>query len=467
MHTLMKKKIALFFVSFLTFILSLSPLAFAVGSSGFENASYSAKTLAQGNAVVARPQDPSTSSFNPAGLTELEGIQVNGGTQLYNFLVFHRNNLTGDHNQSNGRLLVIPALSLSANPGDLLDDRFAFGLSVNAPYGLSTSFPTIGMGRYTGWKNYLKMAATTMAGAVKLNEKLSVGAGATNYWAYAYGQYLNYPNANILSTPGARDGRAWLHSDGYGWGWNFGILAKPHKKHHVAFSFRSKADVDVHGQVKIDDLVSAAAQGYDTGPHFVSGAHSQLQLPQNFTWAYAYVPSEKWSVEFDFGLTSWSILKELDFDFDRNNATLRGLGTSPRDFTDTFSYHMGGHYRLNQKTDLQTGFFFYQAASPKNHIDNYLPDANRFGWSLGTSYQVTDWLRFDLAYLFILYATRRISNPTVPAKGGDNIDGRYTSILHGAFASFTCEFDFPFEKSHRKEKESAPAIDASKAVITS
>lgn len=297
-----KKPLALFLIPF--FFLSFSSLRplWAVGSAGFENASYSAKTLAQGNAVVARPQDPSTISFNPAGLTELPGIQINAGTQLYDLRVFHRNQVTGDHNQNNGKILVIPTFSVSANPGKLLNDRLAFGLAVNSPFGLSTSFPSIGMGRYTGWKNYLKMVGTTMAGAVKLNNKLSVGAGATNYWAYQYGQYLNYPNANVLSSPGARDGRAWLDTNGYGWGWNLGILAKPHPKHRFGFSFRSKADVDVHGQVKIDDLVSGLAQGYDTAPHFVSGAHSQLHLPQNFTWAYAYVPSDRWALKLLLGL---------------------------------------------------------------------------------------------------------------------------------------------------------------------
>jgi long-chain fatty acid transport protein len=366
--------------------------------------------------------------------------------------------LTGDHNQNNNKLLVIPALSVSANPGKLLNDRLAFGLAVNAPFGLTTSFPSIGMGRYTGWKNYLKMVGTTMAGAVKLHEKLSVGAGATNYWAYKYGQYLNYPNANILGIPGTPDGRAWIDSNGYGWGWNFGILAKPHPKHRFGFSFRSKADVNVHGQVKIDDLVLGLAQGYDTAPHFVSGAHSQLHLPQNFTWGYAYVPSNKWAVEFDFALTGWSIFKDQDYEFDRNNATLRALGTIPRDYSDTFSFNMGGHYQANKKTDLQAGFFFYEAAAPKNHFDNFLPDANRFGWTWGTSYQITDWLRLDAAYLFILYATRHISNPQIPAKGGENIDGRYTSILHGAFLSFNCEFDFPGER-RIAIKEAIPQFD--------
>lgn len=452
-------------IPLLFLFLSPSPL-FAVGSSGFENASYSAKSLAQANAVVARPQDASTINFNPAGLVEIPGIELAGGLQGLDIRIFHRNQVTGDHNQSNGKLLLIPSFSLTANPGELLDNRVAFGLAVNSPFGLSTSFPSIGMGRYTGYKNYLKMAATTMAGAVRLTDSLSIGAGATNYWAYKYGQILNYPNANILSSPGARDGKAVIETDGFGWGWNFGILAKPSPKHQFGFSFRSKADVDVNGHVRIDDLVSGTAQGYDTAPHFQSGAHSQVHLPQNFTWGYAYIPSEKWSTEFDFGLTGWSIFKNQDYEFDRNNATLRGLGTIPRDYENTFSFHWGGHRQVNEKTDLQAGFFFYQAAAPKKHVDNFLPDTHRYGWTLGYSYQFTENLAFDFSYLFILYATRHISNPQIPAKGGENIDGRYTSILHGGFATLRYQFDFPGEKHSTQPKEISPAIDAQKAIVT-
>ena len=113
----------------LTLLLSPSPL-FAVGSSGFENASYSAKTLAQANAVAARPEDPSTVSFNPAGLLELPGIQTNLGLEGLDFRVFHRNQVTGDHNQNTGKLLLIPSFYLTANPGDYLDNRLAFGLGL-------------------------------------------------------------------------------------------------------------------------------------------------------------------------------------------------------------------------------------------------------------------------------------------------------------------------------------------------
>ena len=446
-------------------IFSSPTLVFAVGSSAFENASYSARTLAQANAVIARPQDPSTISFNPAGLLELPGVQTNLGLELLDFRVFHRNQVTGDHNQNEMKIIEIPTFYLTANPGELLDNRVALGIGINSPFGLSSKFPSIGVGRYTGWENYMKMMATTISGALKLSDKLSVGAGATNYWVFKYGQILNYPNQNILNGGGVagryNDGKALIETDGFGWGWNFGILAKPAPKHRLGFSFRSKADVNAKGKVVINGLELGGVQGYDVFPDFESGAHTQLHLPQNFTWGYAYVPSEKWAAEFDFGITGWKIFEDQNYDFDRNNATLRGLGTIPRDYQDAWSFNLGGHRQISKKMDFLAGFFFYQAAAPKKHVDDFLPDAHRYGWTLGTSYKLSDRASLDLMYMFILFGSRIISNPQVPAKGGENIDGRYTSFIQGTFISFNYKFDFPFEK--RVKVNSAPPTVEAKA----
>jgi len=440
------------------------PALFAVGSSGFENASYSAKTLAQANAVIARPQDPSTILANPAGIGELKGIQLMGGFQALDFRVFHANRVTGDHNQSNAKIIPLPSFYLTLNPGKTLDDRLSFGVAVNSPFGLSSSFPVESMAKYTGVTNKLKMLATTIAGSLKLTDQISVGGGATNYYIYKYGQTFNYPNAAILSAPGTADGKAETDTNGYGWGWNFGTIIKPSPKHRLALSYRSKAVVQVHGRVVIEGLVAGAAQGYDTFPNFESGAHSDIPLPANLTLGYAYEPSSKWSSELDMGLTFWNTFKDQDFRFDRPNVTINALGRIPRDYNMTWNFHWGTDYRIRENLDLLGGFFFYQAASPKNHVDNFLPDANRYGWTFGTSYKLGERASIDFTYIFILLASRRISNPVVLGKTGTSIDGRYTSIIHGPMISFIYRFDFPFEKNF-STKESHPALKARKPIL--
>ena len=60
--------------------------------------------------------------------------------------------------------------------------------------------------------------------------------------------------------------------------------------------------------------------------------------------------------------------------------------------------------------------------------------------------------------MFMLFASRNISNPGVFAKSAESIDGKYTSILHGAFLTFTYSFDFPFEKEQEDKNSNAPAM---------
>lgn len=446
------------------FLLLQTPFAWPVGSSGFENASYSAKSLGQANAVVARPQDGSTILVNPAGLIELEGIQASAGLQELDFRVFHANRATGDHNQSNRRLLPIPSFYLTANPGELLDNRVAFGLAVNSPFGLASSFPSIGVGRYTGYKNALKTAATTMSGAVRIVDNLSIGAGATHYWMYNYGQNFNYPNGNILGNT-ARDGLAVTDLSGAGWGWNLGLLAEPVKHHKVGVSYRSHADIQNYGKLRLEDLVSGAAQGYPVDKHYDDGISTNVGLPNNITIGYAYEPSEEWSAEFDLGITGWGIFGDQDIEFDHPTTVLRSLGTIPRDYDPTVSLHFGGHRKINEKWDLLGGFAWYEAASPKSHVDNFLPDANRYLWTLGTSYQWTDRLSIDFTYIFMLLANRRISNPTTVIKGQGNVDGQYTSIIHGPMVTVTYALDFPGEKK-RAAREQPMGLDAQKAIVT-
>ena len=183
----MRKKSLRLLIAILTMAHFSHPqLAWAVGSSGFENASYSAKTLGQANAVVARPQDPSTVLFNPAGIVELPGIQVSSGLQGLHWGIFHQNNVTGNEAKNRFKIIPLPSFWLTVNPGDFLDDRFAFGVGVNSPFGLENHWRAENPFAENGYSNRLKMMATTIAGSLRLTDWLDVGAGAINYWVFDY-----------------------------------------------------------------------------------------------------------------------------------------------------------------------------------------------------------------------------------------------------------------------------------------
>ncbi len=444
-------------ISIFLFNLIFTQSAWALGSSGFENASYSAESIAQGNAVVARPDDPDAVVFNPAGLPDLKGVQFSGSLAGINTFTFFTSKATGDHEKNVPQLVLFPTLYVTANPGKLLDDRVGIGVGMTSPFGLANRYPSIGnIAQYVGYHNSLRMVALTIAGGVKIFDKLSVGAGAVDYITYKYDQIFNFPNSFLLSgvIPGNTfpDGLARTDTDGYGWGWILSALAKPTKKHRLGFYYRSRATVDVDGNLKIENINPLLGGTFPTTPNFQTGVHSEIPLPSNLTFAYAYVPSDKWAIEFDLGYTRWSVFKDQDFAFDQPNAILLALGRIPKDFNDSWSFNLGGHYQFNKKLDLMGGAFFYTAAEPKDHFTAVIPDANRLGGTFGFRYNITEKASLDLAYAAIYYLRRQISNPTVQNNTGLSIDGRYTSFLQEFMVTFTYRFDLPFlEKGGDKE----------------
>ncbi len=430
---------------------ALSNDAWALGSSGFENASYSAESLAQGNAMVARPDDPDAVVWNPAGLPDLKGVQYSGGLAGINTFTFFTSKATGDHEKNVPQLALVPNSYLTINPGKLMGDRFGFGIGATSPFGLSNRYDSIGnLAQYTGYHNSLKMVAMTLSGGVKLHDQISLGGGAVYYNIYKYAQVLNFPNSFILAPAVGPntfpDGLARTDTKGSSWGWIASALYKPTKTQRFGVFYRSKTSVDVHGNVKIENINPLLLGTFPTIPNFQTFVRSEVNLPSNLTLAYAYVPSDRWAVEFDLGYTRWSTFKDQDFSFERPNSVLRSLGTIPRDYNDVWSFHLGGHYKATKKVDLMAGGFFYTAASPKDHFDNVIPDSNRLGGTFGFRYNIFKNTSLDFAYLAMLYTRRTISNPGVFSKTGLSIDGRYTTFTQEFMVNCTIRFDMPFSK---------------------
>ncbi|PIW64525.1 MAG: hypothetical protein COW12_06055 [Candidatus Omnitrophica bacterium CG12_big_fil_rev_8_21_14_0_65_45_16] len=438
----MKKTIhqAALVVTVLAFIFSFPQFAFAVGSSGFENASYSARSLGQSNAVVARPEEPSTIVFNPAGIPELKGVQFQMDLAGLTTHTWYKNPSTGDIEMNTPQLVLIPTGFATANLGEAFDNRLGVGIGMTYPFGLNNRYESHGVARYVGHNNRIKILGLTMAAGYQVTDKFNVGGGAVYYNMYQYDQVLNYPNSFILSTPGLADGRAKTYFSGKGWGWIASSLYKITKKHQVGVFYRSKANVKAHGRVKIEDLQFGQLQGFSTTPYWESAGKTDVNLPSNLTIGYAYIPSDKWAWELDLGWTHWSVFSDQNFEWDDANTVINSLGTISRNYHNTLSLNTGGHYRLNDKFDLLAGMFMYSAASPEDHFDAVIPDAARIAGTFGFTYNITKKLDFSATYLSLFFLERSIHNQAIIDKSGTSIDGKYSTFIHGFMTGFTYRF---------------------------
>lgn len=441
-------------------LLSLSNYLYAVGSAGIENSSFSAKSLAHGNAVVAQADEPAAISYNPAGIVNLPGLQIQPNLHFISMFTFFRSRTpdTVPGEKSSGTVVPVPTGYMTLNPGDLLDNRVAFGIGSDSPFGLMNKYdaghPIV---RYAGWRNWFNMYTIKPVVAFKLLDWLSIGAGPMWYRVYDWGGIQNYPNS--LAGSAAADGQVRLNLSGNHWGWQGGLLARPHWRHSFGFYFRSPVVVNTSGLAKVER--SAFAGNFETG------AYAKYNLPLNFTWAYAFKPNKRSTVEFDFGYTRWSTLHRLFIDHDFVSAgdaiVINAIGRNAKDFRDSFSYHLGGNYQLTKNLKVSMGGWYYTHAAPNSSYIPAVPDGDRLGVATGTSYQIHKNIVLDLSYLNVWNLSKHINNDIGTALGVSE-DGRYLSYLQEFSISVTYKWDNIFDHVKRmagiKQSERIPATEA-------
>lgn len=422
-----------FILAVFTTVALPSPNLFAVGSGGFENPSFSATSLGQANAVVAQADEAAAISYNPAGIVYLPGIQTQTSAAFIS-LFTKREATSGDSNWSSGTGSIVPTAYLTINPGRYLKNRVAFGIGADSPFGLANKYDSAHSHvRYTGWKNSLKMFTVKPVMSVKLHEKFSVGAGPVYHRLMDFSSVLAYPNALLGSFP---DGQARVNMSGDGWGWQFGALAKPHEKHQFGFYFRSPVTLQTHGRIKVENAT--------VGRAFETKANAKVDLPLNFTWAYAYKPTPKLTIETDLGFTRWAAHERLFIDAApvdaSNNAILAAIGKASKDYSNSWSVHLGGNHKTTNKLTLRAGGLFYSNTVPEENFIPAVPDSNSLAFGLGAGYKITENLSVDLTYFTRFWLRRKIDNSLTEVLG-TTVDGKYFSYLQMGMLTFSYKWE--------------------------
>lgn len=446
----MKKKILFVLAVLLIPFLSFSKYLFAVGSGATENASFSAKSLAQGDAVTAQADEPAAISYNPAGIVDLPGLQIQPSiAYISTFTWYH--SVVQDSSRSSGTLAPVPTGYITLNPGEDLNNRVAFGIGMDTPFGLSNKYDSgHGAFRYTGWRNWFYMYSIKPVLAVKLLDWLSFGAGPVWYRIYDYGGMEAYPNRLIVA--GSADGQLRVNMAGNRWAWQAGLLAKPHKMHQFGFYFRSPVDVNIKGLGKVEGSAFTAGGIIETG---VKAKHA---IPLNFTAAYAFKPNDRLTTEVDFTFTRWSSFDRSIIDHNPTNVSaldqiiINALGRSDKDYSNGFGVQFGSNYKLNEKLTLLGGSWFYWRVIPNDHWIPAIPDSNHLGFGIGANYKITKWFTLDLSYNPLFVLPHRVENNISEAIGG-RVDGNYFSFSQEFAISMTYHWDHLLDRFKKKEIE--------------
>ncbi len=390
-----------------------------VFASGFQINEHGARGMAMAGAFTALALDGSALFYNPAGLSQLSGTQFMLGTTLISPSATFRG-VTPDIDEYKMESALFTPINFYIT--HQLNNKWALGFGVNNQYGLGTTWDGNWIGRYLAIKTKVETYYFTGGVSYKISDELfSLGLTAS----YVYGD-VSIMKKNSLS-PFDGDAIIDLSGNGNSFAYSIGLLYKPSESFSVGLDFRSGSSFTFKGDATAD----APSQFQSLLP---SGSiEAPLSLPYNATIGLAFLPSDKLTVSTDFQYVGWSSYDKMEVTFTefKNPDGTPYVSTSIRDYNNSWIARLGAEYSLSESFDLRGGILYDKNPVKDEWVEPSLPDADRWGLNIGFGYKFTPNLVLDLAYMFLRFNERTITNSKVDyTSGAAGFDGVYNSSAH-------------------------------------
>jgi len=417
-----------------------------------------AAASAMSNAFTAQANDPSALHYNPAGMTQLQGLQFMAGALIVggstDFTSPTGVTANGDRN---GTVAWPPPghTYITANLKDLgltALGELSAGIGLTVPFGSLTRWPNDGPFRTATTFSTLPLLDIKPTLAYKVTENLSLGLGAD---IYTFTGLVGEGHAERQSVwPGGlgipAGSKVELSGKDTAAGFNASLLytavrnADGKPLANIGFVYRSQATLHLRGE-----LLANGAK--------VSDARATLVLPQVITGAIAIWPvrtsEREWKLEMDIDYVGWMSVRNLD-------VTL-GSGVTiaqPQNWRSTYAVMLGTEYKWltleslpNWEVALRGGYTNQQTQMPDLTFDPGIPSSDlhvvggglgllckeqgsflglmRCG-DLGVGSLKPKAIGVDLSFQSALYEDRTVLGNSNPA-----VDGTYRTTLYNGSAS--------------------------------
>ncbi len=413
-----------------------------------------------GNAFAAQADDPSAVQYNPAGMTQLRGVQhMIGSLFIGGTTDFTSSSTRQTTNGDRGGSVAWPPPThayFTANLKDIginmLGDT-TVGIGLTVPFGTLTRYP---QGPDNPFRTAITMTTNPLIDikptvAYKLNDSLSFGLGAD---IYTYSKLLGQGQFEQHSISPTSGSHLELNGRGTGLGFNVSTLYTALRNEDnkpiatIALVYRSQAVVPLSGQFLANGGLLADAK-------------ANLVLPQIYTGAIAIWPirnrAREWKLEMDVDYVGWKSSRSQVVPL----STGGGLPLN-QNWTNAYTVMLGTEYKwLNPEqmpgwdVALRGGYMNQQQQIPDLTFNPGVPASNTHIPSLGVGFLCkengsflglkcgeagigpvkTKAIGMDLSYQLVLYEPRTVSgnqNPTV--------NGLYRTTVHAGGVSLRFNF---------------------------
>ncbi|GAB5349154.1 OmpP1/FadL family transporter [Alteriqipengyuania sp. 357] len=345
-----------------------------------------------GAAVAA--DGPASIYFNPASMTELEGVQIEAASQFL-FLTAAQEDQgstrgvpglpvsvpTGGSNGGNPfpQPLLVPSGAISAQ----LSDNVWAGIAVNAPFGLIADYDDDFFGRYDTLRADVFTLNVQPSLAVKIGDRVSVGAGLDV-------QYVDVELTNAVPNlaPTDADGLARVTGDDISIGWNAGVMVDLDPV-RIGAHYRSQVKHNLEGTFELTGLTGPLA-----GNNATVDASAPLTLPDIATLSIQFGTDTPWRVFGTWRYYNWSDFEQI--------AIYPEGGVPPQvseqNYRDSWSMSLGGEYDVSDKLTLRAGTTVDESPITDEFRSARVPDGDRVWAAAGLTYNMSERFSANLAY---------------------------------------------------------------------
>ena len=416
-----------------------------------------ARAAGQGNAFAAEADDASAIHYNPAGLTQVKGVQsIVGLNAVGGSVKFKSPTGLDSRGDFNGSVNWPPPSNFyfSANLAPIglpVLLPVTVGIGLTSPFGLNTRYPVDGPFNTAVTSAALPLIDIKPTIAYKISEDLSVGVSAD---IYTFASFLGeghveqkQVSAGGLGIPAGASVE--LNGNGTGAGLTASMLYTPMKSAtgkpivSIGLVYRSQAVLPLNGSLLVNGAKVADASTDLVLPHMVTGALAVWPIRSS---------GREWKVEVDVEYVGWSLNRNLDVRLS-NGATI----PQPQQWKSVPVIAVGTEYRwlsprwLPQwEVAARSGYTYTEDPVPDRTFNPATISLTAHTLSLGVGFLCKGAGRFlglipcsgesalwpkgiglDLAYQEWFYESRTVIgnvNPTV--------DGTYHAFVHLGTFSF-------------------------------
>ncbi len=394
-------------------------------ASGYGLNENSARVMGMAGAFTAVADSPAAIYYNPAGIAQLDGLQIEAGlTLIAPSATYLGKSPDGRYDVEVGaveHLFPVPSVLATFRVHEMV----SVGVGLYVPYGLTMEWPATAQvnGKDVGWwgrglvrKVSLETVYVNPTVGVQLHDRLFLGVGFTVAAAA-----VTLERSVTLSADPAADVDFKMSGDDVAFGATAGLLVKVIPELlNVGLSFRSGVAFAFEGAAAFTQSGSSEAVPASLRSKLTDGAGAaELTTPHVVSIGAAAFPSRRLTVSLNLDVITWSSYDRLRIEFADNDE----LTTSEvKDWHNTMAVRLGAEYHVLSWLPVRIGFVFDQSPVPETTLSPDLPDGDRYIFNLGVGYRWRG-LSVDLAYMYL-------ATGEVPTAKSNALVGTYEASAH-------------------------------------